>query len=94
LEFHSFDDDELRKKIIPEHTKRSRFTAATLARLSDGQTLEASQVATVLTIPDHAQGAAIGGGGLWIARSDWNWGTLDQLDPVECRCHGVRNRSA
>jgi hypothetical protein len=21
-------------------------------------------------------------GGLWIARSDWNWGTLDQLDPV------------
>jgi hypothetical protein len=34
-----------------------RFTAATLARLSDGQTLEASQAATVLTIPDHAQGA-------------------------------------
>ena len=59
-----------------------RFTAATLARLSDGETLEASQAATVLTIPDHAQGAAIGGGGLWIARSDWNWGTLDQLDPV------------
>jgi hypothetical protein len=59
-----------------------RFTAATLARLSDGQTLEASQAATVLTIPDHAQGAAIGGGGLWIARSDWNWGTLDRLDPV------------
>ena len=41
-----------------------------------------SQAATVLTIPDHAQGAAIGGGGLWIARSDWNWGTLDRLDPV------------
>ena len=40
-----------------------RFTAATLARLSDGQTLEASQAATVLTIPDHAQGAAIGAGG-------------------------------
>jgi hypothetical protein len=36
----------------------------------------------VLTIPDHAQGAAIGGGWLWIARSDWNWGTLDRLDPV------------
>jgi hypothetical protein len=36
----------------------------------------------VLTIPDHAQGAAIGGGSLWIARSDWNWGTLDRLDPV------------
>jgi hypothetical protein len=35
----------------------------------------------VLTIPDHAQGAAIGGGGLWIARSDWSWGTLDRLDP-------------
>jgi hypothetical protein len=36
----------------------------------------------VLTIPDHAQGAAIGGGGLWIARSDWSWGTLDRLDPA------------
>ena len=36
----------------------------------------------MLTIPDHGQGAAIGGGGLWIARSDWNWGTLDRLDPV------------
>ena len=35
----------------------------------------------MLTIPDHAQGAAIGGGGLWIARSDWGWGTLDRLDP-------------
>jgi hypothetical protein len=58
------------------------FTAATLARLSDGETLEASQAATVLIIPGHAQGAAIGGGGLWIARSDWNWGTLDRLDPV------------
>jgi hypothetical protein len=34
----------------------------------------------VLTIPDHAQGAAISGGGLWITRSDWNWGTLDRLD--------------
>jgi len=32
--------------------------------------------------PNHAQGAAIRGGGLWIARSDWNWGTLDRLDPV------------
>jgi hypothetical protein len=36
----------------------------------------------VLIIPDHAQGAAIGDGGLWIARIDWNWGTLDRLDPV------------
>jgi len=59
-----------------------RFTAATLARLSDGQTLEASQAAAVLIIPDHAQGAAIGGGQLWIARSDWNWGTIERLDPV------------
>jgi hypothetical protein len=58
-----------------------RFTAATLARLSDGETLGASQAASVLTIPDHAQGAAIGGGGLWIARSDWSWGPLDRLDP-------------
>src|ERR1700750_87489 len=57
------------------------FTAATLARLSDGETLRAPQAATVLTIPDHAQGAAIGGGGLWIARSGWSWGTLDRLDP-------------
>jgi hypothetical protein len=59
-----------------------RFTAATLARLADGETLGAFQAATVLIIPDHAQGAAIGGGGLWITRSDWNWGTLDRLDPV------------
>jgi hypothetical protein len=59
-----------------------RFTAATLARLSDGQTLEASQAATVLIIPDHAQGTAIGGGQLWSARSDWNWGTIERLDPV------------
>src|SRR6201987_2013330 len=42
-----------------------RFAAATLARLSNGETLEASQAATVLTIPDHAQGAAVGGGGAW-----------------------------
>jgi hypothetical protein len=59
-----------------------RFTAATLARLSEGETLRAPQAATVLTIPDHAQDAAIGGGGLWIARSDWSWGTLDLLDPA------------
>jgi hypothetical protein len=59
-----------------------RFTASTLARLSDGETLEASQAATVLIIPDHAQGAAIGGGQLWIARSDWSWGTIERLDPV------------
>ena len=32
-------------------------------RLSDGEMLEACQAATVLTIPNHAQGAAIGGGG-------------------------------
>jgi hypothetical protein len=35
-----------------------RFTAATLARLFDGETLEATQAATALIIPDHAQGAA------------------------------------
>jgi hypothetical protein len=40
-----------------------------------------SQAATVLTIPDHAQGAAIGGGG-YGSRSDWSWGTLDRLDPA------------
>jgi hypothetical protein len=59
-----------------------RFTASTLARLSDGETLEAAQAATVVTIPDHAEGAANGGGSLWIARSGWDWGTLDRLDPV------------
>jgi hypothetical protein len=42
----------------------------------------APEAATVLTIPDHSQGAAIGGGGLWIARSDWSWGTLERLDPA------------
>jgi hypothetical protein len=62
-----------------------RFTAATLARLSEGETLGTPQAATVLTIPDHAQGAAIGGGWLWIARSDWSWGTLDRLDPATGR---------
>src|SRR5262249_50706447 len=50
-------------------------------RLFDGETLAASQATRVLTIPDHAQGAAIGGGELWITRSDWSWGTLDRLDP-------------
>ena len=50
------------------------------ARLSDGETLGESQATTVLTIPDHAQGAVIGGGELWVARSDWSWGTLDRLD--------------
>jgi hypothetical protein len=44
------------------------FTAATLSRLLDGETLAASQAAIVLTIPDHSQGAAIGGGELWIAQ--------------------------
>jgi hypothetical protein len=69
-----------------------RFTAPTLARLSDDETLEASQAATVLTIPDRAQGAAIRGGGLWIARSDWSGGTLDRLDPetgTPQRCYEI-----
>src|SRR5438477_93858 len=29
-----------------------------------------------------AGGLAVGGDGLWIARSDWSWGTLDRLDPA------------
>ena len=33
----------------------------------------------MLTIPNHARGAAIGGGGLWITRSDRNWGPLDPV---------------
>jgi sugar lactone lactonase YvrE len=59
-----------------------RFAAATLAALHNGDTLQASQAATVLPIPDFAQGAAFDGGALWVARSDWNWGTLDRLDPA------------
>jgi hypothetical protein len=69
-----------------------RFTASTLTRLSDGETLEASQVATVLTIPDHAQGAAIGGGSLWIARSDWNWGTLELVPQPPPDCPGTSSK--
>jgi hypothetical protein len=57
-----------------------RFPAAALAALRDGDTLAIPQAAAVLAIPDFAQGAAIGGGALWVARSDWNWGTLDRLD--------------
>ena len=56
-----------------------RFTAATLARLSDGETLGASQAASMLTIPDHAQGAAIGGGGLWIAPCEVSVKTSDVM---------------
>jgi hypothetical protein len=59
-----------------------RFPAATLAGLKDGDTLNAGAAATMLAIPDYAQGAAIGGGALWIARSDTRWGTLDRLDPA------------
>jgi streptogramin lyase len=43
--------------------------------------LAASQAAAVIAIPDNAQGAAFHDGALWVARSDWNWGTLDRLDP-------------
>jgi hypothetical protein len=39
--------------------------AILLRRTGDPSALRASQAASVLTIPDHAQGAAIGGGGLW-----------------------------
>jgi hypothetical protein len=59
-----------------------RFPAATLAGLHDGDTLAASQAATAIAIPDTAQGAAFGDDALWITRSDWNWGTLDRLDPA------------
>ena len=59
-----------------------RFAAATLAALKDGDTLTAGDAARVLAIPDYAQGAAIGGGALWITRSDARWGTLDRLDPA------------
>jgi hypothetical protein len=51
-------------------------------RNQESTALLLARLGTVLSIPDHAQGAAIGGGGLWIARSDWNWGRLDRLDPV------------
>lgn len=59
-----------------------RFTKAALAALNDGDTLGAAQAAAELPIPDYAQGAAIGGGQLWVARSDTRWGTLDRLDPA------------
>jgi len=58
-----------------------RFTAATLAALKDGEKLTAALAATAMTIPDHAQGAAISPSGqLWVARSNTRWGTLDRLD--------------
>lgn len=58
------------------------FTTATLAALKDGDTLRAEQAAAAIPIPDYAQGAATGGGTLWVARSDTRWGTLDRLDPA------------
>jgi sugar lactone lactonase YvrE len=61
------------------------FTAATLAALNDGDTLGADQAAATVAIPDYAQGAATGGGALWVARSDTRWGTLDRLDPATAR---------
>lgn len=61
------------------------FTAKTLSALNEGDTLRAEQAAAAIPIPDYAQGAASGGGGLWIARSDTRWGTLDRLDPASGR---------
>jgi len=58
-----------------------RFPAATLAGLRDGEVLGVAQAAAVMTVPDHAQGAAIGAGALWVARSELGWGTLDRFDP-------------
>jgi sugar lactone lactonase YvrE len=62
-----------------------RFTTAVLATLKDGDTLGAGQAAATIAIPDYAQGAATGAGGLWVARSDTRWGTLDRLDPATGR---------
>jgi sugar lactone lactonase YvrE len=59
-----------------------RFSAGALAALHDGEMLDAAQAASVLTIPDYAQGAAAGGGALWVARSGVRWATLDRLDPM------------
>jgi hypothetical protein len=55
--------------------------------VADTQTLFATPL--VRAFDGGAQGAAIGAGGLWIARSDWNWGTLDRLDPLTGapQCH-------
>ena len=58
------------------NTRTRSWPARPLHGGNPSETLEASQAATVLTIPDHAQGAAIGGGGLWIARSDRNWARI------------------
>ena len=35
--------------------------------------------------PQHRRSvvhAAVDGAALWVSRSDWNWGTLDRLDPA------------
>ena len=58
-----------------------RFMTAALDRLADGTVLNASDAASQIAIPSHAQGAAIDTAGrLWVARSTLRWGELDRLD--------------
>lgn len=63
-----------------------RFPSATLARLPDGAPLTVADAVAQVAIPSYAQGAAIDRDGrLWVARSNWDWGELDVLDPVSGR---------
>jgi sugar lactone lactonase YvrE len=59
-----------------------RFATATLRRLADGQTLQAADATASLPLPSYSQGAAVDPSGrvLWVARSDFDWATLDALD--------------
>jgi sugar lactone lactonase YvrE len=59
-----------------------RFATRTLDRLADGATLRAEDAAASLPLPSYSQGAAVDPSGrvLWVARSDFDWATLDALD--------------
>jgi sugar lactone lactonase YvrE len=60
-----------------------RFTATALDTVPEGAVLNTSDAALQISIPSHAQGAAIDAAGyLWVARSDLPWGELDRLDPA------------
>jgi hypothetical protein len=66
--------------------KAFKFTLAALDALPNGTTLRENRAAAVVPIPSYAQGGAVGPlGGLWISRSDIDWGYLDRLDPATGR---------
>jgi hypothetical protein len=91
----SVDDDHMLRDprlidVIDEHPDpvlagSSASRRQPLARLSDGETLEASQAATVLTIPNHGPGArrsAAGGYGSRVAIGTGARSTGSTLLPV------------